>query len=257
MKHLKIVAGLVAVGSLMAVVVSPALASQPKWAGCEESPSGQWTNGECTTAGNGKWETREITETLETTASGHLELEDSKATGGATAVKCAGSSLGTIGDAGSGGVTKITLTSCNFAEGKHGVCEESKSVIVRAINLPWGNKLEEVENKTTKEKEIRTLITSLIAGKEPGWTAECTISGVMKVTDTCDGVNSMRVRPNRTEGTIEGEAEEVSAEKPATCSIGGAKAGFVRGHQTEKVAKKLTPLLLLAIWILALLYGSL
>ncbi len=255
MKHLKISVGLVAVCGLIAVVAPPALASQPKWAGCEESSSGKWTNGLCTTAGSGKWETREITETLETTASGHLELEDSKATGGATAVKCAGSSLGTIGSGGSGGIAKITLTSCNFAEGKHGVCEESKSVTVRAINLPWGTKLEEVENKTTKENEIRSQITSLVSGKEPGWTAECTVSGVMKITDTCEGVDSMRVRANRAEGTLEGEAEEVSAEKPATCSIGGAKSGFIRGGQTEKVVKKLVPLLT-AIWLLAPIYGS-
>jgi len=226
MKYLRIAFGLVVVTGLMAVVASPALAAQPKWVACEEVTSGKWTNNNCTTAGSGKFETKAVTETVEVTSSspGGLELEDSKATGGATAIKCEGSDLGTVGNEGSDSVTRITASNCSLVEKKEGECEKSKPVTARALNLPWATKLEEVGTK-----EVRDQVTSLVSGKEPGWAVECTVLGVFKITDECTGNTSTGIHNVRNEGKVEAEFDKVTEEKPATCSVGGAKSGFVKG----------------------------
>jgi hypothetical protein len=223
MKYLKIAFGLALVAGLMAVVASPALAAQPKWVACQEVTSGKWTNNNCTTAGSGKFETKAVTETVEVTSSspGGLELEDSKATGGATAIKCEGSDLGTVGNEGSDSITKITATKCTFV--KAGSCESGKAATARALNLPWATKLEEVG------KEVRDQVTSLVSGKEPGWAVECTVLGVFKITDECTGNTSTGIHNVRNEGKVEAVFDKVTEEKPATCSVGGAKSGFVRG----------------------------
>ena len=177
MNYLKIAFGLVITTGLMTMAASPALAAQPKWVACEKVASGKWTNGNCTESGSGTFETEAVAETVEVTSStpGGLELEDSKATGGATAIKCEGTRLGTAGSEGSGSITRVTATHCSFV--KAGSCESGKPVTTRALNLPWATRLEEVENKSTKEKEVRDLITSLVAGKSPGWAVECSVAG--------------------------------------------------------------------------------
>jgi hypothetical protein len=227
MKYLKTVSGLVVVVAWMVVAASPALASQSAWEMCEEVPSGKWSNSTCTTSGSGTWETKEVTNTLETTSREELELEDSKATGGAVAIRCAVSSRGTIGEEGTGGFASIAATSCSFL--KTGSCEASKPATARAVNLPWATKLEEAK------EEARNIMTSLVTGKNPGWAVECTVAGVLKITDTCEGPMSTQVGANRAEGTVEEEFNKASEEEPATCSIGGEKAGFVRGTLHTRV----------------------
>jgi hypothetical protein len=247
MRYLKIVLGLALVAGLMAVVASPAMAAQPKWVFCNEVTSGKWTNSGCTTSGSGKFETAAVTETVEDTSSGKLELEDSKATGGATAITCEGTNTGTAGANGSDGIKTITATHCTFV--KAGSCEEAKGVTAIARNLPWATKLEEVENEKTKKMEVRDSVTSLVAGKTPGWAVECTVAGILKITDTCEGNTSTSATANRTEGTIETNFDEVSEKSPATCSVGGAGAGFVRGPVRVRSRRFI-------LWILALVLGT-
>jgi hypothetical protein len=240
MKYLKIAFGLVIVAGLMAVAASPAMARQG-WVQCRENTGkGQWENSKCTTAkANGNWETKEITETLETTSSGSLELEDSKATGGATAVQCSGAGTGTVGSGGSGSVKTVTATGCKFVAGKVGSCEESKGVTTRAVNLPWSTKLEERSGG-----EVRNVITSTVAGKAPGYATECTVGGVFKISDECTGVTSANVRPNRAK-TVETEFDKTS--EPGTCSVGGEKAGFLRG--VIFISVRILFIILIDIWI--------
>jgi hypothetical protein len=232
MKYLKTVSGLIVVIALMVVAASPALASPPAWEMCEEVSSGKWASSTCTTAGSGTWETKEVTNTLETTSKEELELEDSKATGGATAIRCAGSSRGTIGEGGTGGLTSITATSCSLVSGKNGSCETP--VTARAVNLPWATKLEEAK------EEARNIITSLVMGKNPGWAVECTVAGILKITDTCEGPMSTQARANRAEGTVEEEYNKASEEEPTTCSVGGEKTGFVRGNLPSRARLRFT-----------------
>jgi hypothetical protein len=208
---------------LMAVTASPALAAQPKWVACEKVTSGKWTNSNCTESGSGIFETKAVSETVEVTSStpGGLEIENSKTPGGATALKCEGTRLGTAGSEGSGSIRRVTTTHCSFV--KAGSCESNKAVTIRALNLPWATKLEEVG------KEVRDSITSSVAGKAPGWAVECTVGGIFKITDECTGNTSTGIHNVRNEGKVEADFDKVTEEKPATCSVGGEKAGFVRG----------------------------
>jgi hypothetical protein len=244
MKHLKIVFGLVVTAGLMAVVASPAVALGPRGVTCAKvTPgAGKWTNGLCTTAGTGEWETKEIIATVEVTASGTLEQEDSKAPGGPAVIKCSASGTGTTGAGGTGSVVTILLKSCEFVEKKSGDCEESKPVTSEFLNLPWSTKLEEREN-LSKEKEVRNVLSAGHSGKTPGLAIECTVGGILKITDECTGMfSTTKIRANRAEGSVEGEYEKES--EPGNCTVGGEKSGFLRGVITGKLRQQ-------AAWVLA------
>jgi hypothetical protein len=247
MKHLRMALGLVVMTGLMALAASPAMALSPRWVTCVKKASSAFKNSLCTEAGAGEWATQEINETVEVTASvSSLELEDTKATGGATAIKCAGSGQGTAGKEGQDSVTKIKLNHCTFV--KAGSCETAVEPSVTAVNLPWSTRLEERENTSTKKLELRDLIRSLTT-KPPGWNVECRIAGIFKVADTCEGGTSTSLRSNRATGATEAEFDGVSAQEPATCSVGGSGAGVVRGPIVSKLRTstgELRPL-----WVLA------
>ncbi len=247
MKYLKIAFGLALVAGLMAVAASPAMATA-RWVTCVKG-SGIYTSNTCATVGAGGWETKELAGTSTVTSSGELELEDSKATGGATAIKCKGTGTGWVANLSTGngedGVTTIKATSCAFVSGKVGSCEESKGVTAVARNLPWGTRLVETNN------EVRDEIIS--GGKtqegsgEPGWAVECTVAGVLKISDRCEhSGNTVSTTANRSTGEVE-EKFDTTTEKEtmATCSVGGAGAGLVHGTLTNKLSSGA------ALWVLA------
>lgn len=243
MKHLKIAFGLVAVAGLMAVMASSAMAA-PIWVTCVNvgPNNGKWLDAQCTKAGKGEWETKAVTETVEVTSSGTLELEDSETIAGASSVECSGTNLGTIGAGGTDSTTRITATKCKFV--KLGGCEESTEPKAEARNLPWATKLEETG------EEVRDRITSLIAGKLPGWAVTCkTIFGTK--TDVCTGLNSAKVRANRAAGSVEGEFDEKS--EAASCTEGKEKSGHVR--RTVITSLRNSKGVLQAFWVLANIKG--
>jgi hypothetical protein len=245
MKHLNIALGLILTVGLMAVMASPALAT-PKWITCEQlsKPTGKWTTNKCSTRGTGEWETEEIGSTVEITSSGTLTLEDR---GEKTAVECTEAGSGTLGKGGTGSAKAITIN-CGFVKGEAGSCEESKRPTASAVNLPWSDRLEERTNAKS-EKEIREVTTSSISGKAPGWSVECTVSGVLKVKDECTGVYSTNVTTNRTVGTLGMEFEEVTEKEPATCTLGGKEHGFARGSCILSLSsRKGEAVTLLSVW---------
>jgi hypothetical protein len=244
MKYLKIAFGLALLAGLMAVAASPAVAA-PVWLHCAKvgGTSGKWTNGTCTTAGSGEWETKELTETVEVTSSGTLTLEDRKES---TAIECTGLDTGTVGAKGSDSVLTITNIKCKFVSGKVGSCTESDGTKANPANLPWSTQLAERTNAKS-EKENRDVLTSLVSGKNPGWDVECTVGGVLKITDECTGVSSTNVRANRSVGSVVTEFEKESEKEPANCSVGGEKEGFVAGAITLSL-RSLLGLSLLAFW---------
>ena len=224
MKYLKMAFGLALVAGVMSVVASPAMAV-PRWVHCVKSTTGKYSNGLCNEAGSG-WETTEVIGTSEVTSSGELELEDTKATGGAVDVMCPGTSLGwvanlTNGTAGEDGTFSINVTeaSCTFI--KKGACEKLEEVEAR--NLPWGTRLVE------SGSEVRDELISGSSSGAPGWSVKCkTIIG--SVTDTCTlSGSTQNVRANRTTGKTEFIFDAITHEKKATCSQGGEKAGNVTG----------------------------
>jgi hypothetical protein len=234
MKYLKLAPWLAVVAGLMAFTAVPAMAAEAVWVGCKENAGhGQWKNNQCSEVENkGNFETKEQTETSEvtsaTTGSG-LELSDSKATGGETAVTCVGGGRGWSGANGLGGVTVARVANCKFV--KAGACEASKPVIATARNLPWATTLQDASG------HVRLSLLPTVQGKEigkgePGYSVECTVGGVLKVTDTCEGKTTTAVRnstsrANNGEGTVEAEFEGKS--ETSTCSIGGAEAGRIAG----------------------------
>jgi hypothetical protein len=213
----------------------------PIWVHCVKGTSGaKWTTNKCTTPGTGEWETKqlgaaEIDEITSSTVPGSkgLELEDSKAPGGATAITCTGTSTGTVSANGTGSVKTSKVTGCKFVAGKVGSCEESKGVTITYRNLGWSTVLE--ERGVGTGKEVRDVITSLVAGKSPGYSVECTVAGIFIVTDTCEGVISTNVRAIRAEGTVEAVFDKTSEEETGTCTVGGAKAGRISGTTISKL----------------------
>jgi hypothetical protein len=234
MKRLKIAFGLAVVAGLMAVVAAPAMAV-PRWVHCVKG-SGPYTNGTCATLGAGGWETKELVNTSEVTSSGELELEDSKAPEGGTAIKCTGENIGwvtnleKISEPGQDGISAINNIKCKFIVGKHGSCEESKGVTVHPTNLPWGTKL--IEEGTQVRDDILSGAKKPTGEGFPGWEVECTVGGVLKITDVCEhNDTSVNVVANRTTGKVASEFETKSNETghKAKCTIGGAEAGNVNG----------------------------
>lgn len=108
MKHLKISLGLTLAIGLTVAIASPAMAV-PRLVHCVKAEKGKWLNSNCTEAGAGTWETKELAGTSEVTSSGELELED---TGTGVAIKCTGEGTGWVANlttgASEGGVTSIT-----------------------------------------------------------------------------------------------------------------------------------------------------
>jgi hypothetical protein len=248
MKRLKIAFGLAVVAGLMAVVAAPAMAV-PRWVHCVKG-SGPYTNGTCATLGAGGWETKELVNTSEVTSSGELELEDSKATGGATAIKCSGVNTGWVtnlenkNEPGQDGIATITNIKCTFV--KAGSCESSKGVEVKPQNLPWGTKLEE-EGAQVRD-DILSGSKAPTGEGFPGWSVTCTVGGILKVQDVCEhNDTTVNVRANRTTGKTEFLFDEKANEAGhrAKCTVGGAEAGFVRGEIQSQLRSGN------ALWILA------
>ncbi len=253
MRYLKIAFGLVMITGLIAVMASPAIAAGPKWVTCEKVEKGKWLDSLCTKAGAGTWETKAISETVEVTSSGKLELEDSAATGGKVIMECEETNLGTVGAEGGGSITRVTATKCKFITGDNGSCETGKAPTMRFLNLPWAARLEERENTETKKIEVRSLIRSLTT-KPPGWAVECEVGGIIKVTDECTGGTSTSVISNRATGKTEFAFDSVSAQEPASCTLGNATSGSIRGVVAGSLRNKkgeLQPL-----WVLASVLGT-
>jgi hypothetical protein len=229
MKYIKMAFGFIVVAGLMAVMAGPALAEGVRSVGCiENKEKGQWEDSNCEIAkAKGNWETKEPTETKEVTSitmGKGVVLED---TGAKTEIFCTGTGSGSVGPGGKGRIASAVASKCEFESGKAGSCESGKPVTAKAIHLPWNTTYENPAGA-----EIRTKIEN--GGKgEPGYEVECTVAGIFKVTDTCEGATSTLTKnvPAENEGTgtgtVEAEFEATSAK--ANCSVGGKGTGRTGG----------------------------
>jgi len=251
MKYLKLAFGLVFVTGLMAVSASSAMALEPRWVTCAKVTGG-FTEADCATAGAGSWSTKGFAanETIEATSSGTLTLEDRKPKlGGAVTIECSGTDQGWIGGINRGEENRVTASHCAFVGSAHGACEPSAEPRAEAVNLPWSTVLEERENKEGKI-EVRNLLTSLVAGKNPGWAVKCTVGGIIKITDTCTGRTSTAVEPARNRLLTNFVFDKVSEEEAANCTESEEeKTGFVKGTVSGSIRNKNGELQ--ALWVLA------
>jgi hypothetical protein len=243
MKYLKIAFGLMLVAGLMAVTAGSASAFL--WVGCvENAGKGHFEDNKCEKSqSGGNWETKEPAAgkevTVATIPGQSLTLED---TGAKTAIECKGGGLAKLAASGKGEQTAASATSCKFVSGKHGSCEESKPVNARAADLPWNTKIEETAG------EVRNAIETGSGGKPPAYEVECTVAGIFKVTDKCEGNTSTSLTKRSSaangEGTVEGEFEAKSAK--GNCSVGGTGTGV----NTGKILLRLSGIALIWWWFL-------
>jgi hypothetical protein len=157
-----------------------------------------------------------------------LELEDSKATL-PTTVKCSSTDTGDVGPEGQDKVLTLTLTGCTSVKGG---C--SSHILASGVHLPWSTQLVEVEN-SKKEKEVRDKVFNSGAG-QPGWKVNCTNVIGGSEEDVCEfetGTEFNLGIDNVTSGAHKGDVaaliDAASSERPAKCSKGGAKSGFIFG----------------------------
>jgi hypothetical protein len=219
MRSIKVFLGLGAVALLMTVAAAPASAT---WDLCTEvkEPNGSFENSICSKAKpKGAWEWREVTSSDPvklTNATGQkLRLEDMAAE---TTIECTGEGEGTVGTGNSDSIKSITAKACTFV--KHGKCEESDPVTASAVHTPWTTEL------TLMGGQTWDTIKSSGAGT-PGWTVECTVLGIFKIADTCEGTAQTKME-NQSNGTVKASFEGAASGK-AKCSVGGAEQGLVEG----------------------------
>jgi len=249
MKYLKIAFGLALVAGLMAVVVSPAIAA-PRWVHCvkvKTAGTGQWNNANCSEIDKtNEYETKAILETSEVTSSGELTLTDTDTVVGEVKVECQGSNRGWVVNLATGpgedGITSISATNCKVAVG---TCEKPNA---SARNLPWGTRLVEVAGKEEVRDELISGPKKQEGEGQPGYAVECTVGGIIKVTDRCErSGTTQNVRNNRVTGATE-FVFEAKATENANCSEAKEKAketGTVLGTVTEKLRA------LTSLWVLA------
>jgi len=236
MRYLKMAFGLVVVASMMAVMASSAMAlTGPRWVTCLKVVKGTFENNLCSKGTSGEWETSAVKETIETTSDGTLILEDTKpAAGGAVEIECKGTNEGTIGANGSDSIRSIVATECKFI--KNGGCTASEPVTVKAINLGWSTRLSvrNAENKEVAEgaegTEVRDELTSLVAGKKPGWAVVCHVDGILEITDECTNNATTKIKaPDETAHApaFESVFDTKSNEPKAECTSSKEKTGRV------------------------------
>ena len=158
-----------------------------------------------------------------------VELEDTKATGGAVRVECTRHYDGTVGPGALDLVLNVTLellgtkkeVACNIVEA--GQCKAP--VTAEAINLPWHTELTLITLGGIPTVRDMIMKDGQAAGVNPGWVVTCnTILG--KVTDTC----TAELVHTGVDQIAEGVKLLFDQNSPTpNCSQGGAGTGIVRG----------------------------
>ncbi len=238
MRYLKMAFGLVVVVGMMAVMASSAMAlTGPRWVTCLKVVKGTFENNLCSKGSSGEWETSAVKETIEVTSDGTLVLEDEKpAAGGAVELECKGTNEGTIGANGSDSIRSVSASECKFI--KNGGCTATESVTLKAINLGWATRLS-VRNAKNEEVaegaegvEVRDELTSLVAGRKPGWEVFCHVDGILEIQDVCTNNTTTKIKsPGETvhPPAFESVFDSKSNEPKAECTSGKGKTGRAEG----------------------------
>lgn len=156
--------------------------------------------------------------TVHIASTGSLELADLAATGGSTAIICEGTGAGSIGPLAHDEVTELKAAKCKFVSGKNGACEASKEVTARPVNLPYLTLLVTISGETFDEVLPK-------GGTTIGWTVECTVLGVFRVSDTCTAASTLTLVVNLPGGVDTNFLER----ETASCTEGNSSSGMVIG----------------------------
>jgi hypothetical protein len=171
-----------------------------------------------------------LKESKPVTSAGTITLEDVHSVGGAVELKCSFGSGGTVGAAGKGSITTMSVTKCTF--GKYGICEKKEGLEakVTSLDLPWATRLYQQPTGMVN-------IWSNGGKGDPTFRWECT--GVLKkaFTDECtpEGVEGDLIQPfvvNDEKGDV---LEDFEALQMMRCTSGGAGSGSVFLRTTVKL----------------------
>jgi hypothetical protein len=183
-----------------------------------------------------------IAAAVETESTGEITLTDLGATGGASAVLCSGSFVGTVGPGKFDLITAVLDLAFNsigalapLTEGTVGLsCTRVSGacineILVWAENLPW---LTELVLMGTVEPLFLDLFTNA-EGEEnmgkPAWDVECkTLIG--NVSDLCEGETSADLENDVAEGDVLGTFNQAELEEEglfALCSLNGGNTGII------------------------------
>ncbi len=132
-------------------------------------------------------------------------------------VECTEKAEGSVGTAGAGEVTKLTVSKCTGVKG----CEKKETgTTIIPRNLPWHTELVLVGGAL----DIR-----LVNGGKgtPGFKDECIIGGALKLADECSGAFSATLT-----NAESGVTAAFNNSEKLTCTEGGAVSGIVEGSQS-------------------------
>jgi len=167
---------------------------------------------------------RPVTAATAITSSGKLLQSDLRPKiGSQVAMECEGTGRGTVGPGAKGEVTAVTATRCVFQAGLNGACEASKEVTGKAVNLPW---LSLLLDSSRSPSGIGDRITA-DNGRNPGWSVECTVAGIFKITDTCESATAEPEVINLATGVD----TRFLASETGGCTEGDASSGVVIGNE--------------------------
>jgi len=198
-------------------------ASAAEWGTCLKvtTGTGKFEDSLCNTLKRaGNYEFKGLTEPIAVESLGELTLEDMSA---GTRITCKGKDKGTVGPGAADEITEIAAEECKFVSGHAGSCTESDPVTAKAVHLPWDTELVLPEGAGTMARDD---IKTSGAGT-PGWSVECTVLGIFKIQDTCEGETSTLITVLH--NLIDAEFDEEANANPATCSISKEKVGLVHG----------------------------
>jgi|SRR5580704_18757314 hypothetical protein len=232
MKSIRITGLCLATTLVMSVVAVGSASAAPVWESCVKGGTGgthtKYTKETCeesSSSSSGEFGFGEVKGTEKAINLGTLSLADTNVPiEGTVEVTCTGEGKGSVGPGKFSRITEIPESTIKCTAGEH--CEKIEGV-AKPLNLPWQGELEETEN------EIRNYITNGKTGKEaPGWDVVCRVLGIKEedkctnekgFTNSIDNLFSL----SRFEWLV---LLDFTTKSPnATCSVGGASSGRVRG----------------------------
>ncbi len=223
MKSIRI-AGLCLVAMFAMSMVAAGTASAGVWEHCETGgTTTKYTTDQCfTAASGGTFSWQEVKGTEAVVSHGSLQLTDTNVFPvGEVEVKCTGENEGTVGPGKFDRITAIKNIKC--VPGKN--CTKVEGATATPLNLPWQTEIVQTEGRRDRIKAENS--------KGAGWSVSCEVLGITKADSCTTEEGSTSLANAWTKGVGKGEllvlAEFDNSSKNATCTIGGAGSGKVRG----------------------------
>ncbi len=222
MKHLKIIGLCLVAVFAIGMTTAAGASAAPVWEQCGEAGSTtKYSEHQCLKVeSGGKWSWQEVKATEKAIGHGTLTLADTKIPViGRVEVSCSYTLKGTVGPGKFDRIETVEVGACTAGKNCETVTKNAE-----AVNLPWQTELSE-----TTEKAVRDTLTGTGKGS-PGWKVSCKVLGLEKSDECTKETGATAIESRLANGT---ENLVVSTFGPAfgkaTCSVGGAESGEIKG----------------------------